>query len=283
MTSRRIDKVIDCGGARAAGPKEPNMPATIGRRIGRLLAAGVLLPLLLLGGRGGWAGRTAAPAADAAGASREETRSYRILFQEEIYSYQVFAPRGYRSRPPGPAIVLLHGAGGNGQASIAEWQDLANEQGVLLVAPTLLYGPKFEPVIPTLLRAILAEVRSAWKPDPRRIYIFGHSAGGVLTFDTAMLDGDCFAAAAVHAAVIYPNYDWILGRAKRRIPIAYYIGDRDQFFPLAAARRTRDLLTAAGFPLHYLEMPGHDHDYRAVAPQVNRDAWAYLSQQILPD
>jgi predicted esterase len=280
MASHRVHKVIDCGGVGAVGR---NMPATIRRRIGRLLAAGLLLPLLL-GGRGGWAGRTAA--ADAAGESREETRGYRILFQEEIYSYQVFAPRGYRSRPPGPArpaIVLLHGAGGNGQASIAEWRDLASEQGVLLVAPTLLYGPKFEPVIPTLLRAILAEVRSAWKPDPRRVYIFGHSAGGVLTFDTAMLDGDCFAAAAVHAAVIYPNYDWILGRARRRIPIAYYIGDRDQFFPLAAARRTRDLLAAAGFPLHYLEMPGHDHDYRAVAPQVNRDAWAFLSQQILPD
>jgi predicted esterase len=83
--------------------------------------------------------------------------------------------------------------------------------------------------------------------------------------------------------VIYPKYDWILDRAKRKTPIALYIGDRDEFFPLALARRTRDILQAAGFPLHYVELPGHDHDYHAVAEQVNRDAWAFLSQYSLPD
>ncbi len=244
----------------------------------RLLAAGLLLPLLLTG----LAVRPAEPAPPTGDAAPGEVHGYRILFQEEIYPYQVFVPRGYRTRPAGPELLLLHGVGGDGAWSIAAWKDLADEQGILLVAPTLQFSPQLDPLVPTLLRAILAEVAAKWQPDPTRVYLFGHSAGGVLTFDAAMLDADRFAAAAVHAAVIYPNYDWILGRARRKIPIAYYIGDRDQFFPLAQARRTRDILLAAGFPLHYLELPSHDHDYHAVAAQVNRDAWAFLSQYSLP-
>jgi predicted esterase len=216
-------------------------------------------------------------------ASPPEERSYRILFQEEIYQYSVFAPRGYRARSPGPAILLLHGAGGNAAWSIAAWKDFANEKGILLIAPTVPYGPQFQPLIPTLLRSILAEVERIWKPDPHRVYLFGHSAGGVVGFDVAMLDADRFAAAAIHAAVIYPDFDWILGRAKRKTPIALYIGDRDQFFPVDRARRTRDILQAAGFPLRYVELPGHDHDYHAVAAQVNRDAWDFLSQYSLPN
>ncbi len=229
----------------------------------------------------------AAPAAPAlqadADASKAEVRRYRILFQEEIYWYYVFAPRGYRQRPPGPAMLLLHGAGGTGEWSIETWKDLADEKGVLLVAPTLPMGPVIESQAPALFRAILAQVKTAWKLDPHRVYVFGHSAGGILTFDAATMDSDVFAAAVVHAGVITPEYDWILGRATRKTPIALYIGDRDQFFPLAQTRRTRDKLQAAGFPLHYVEIPGHDHNYHEVAAQLNRDAWAFLSQYSLPD
>lgn len=219
---------------------------------------------------------------NAAGASREQLRGYRILFQEEIYPYYVFAPRGYDSLAAPPAIVLLHGVGGNGEWSIQAWKDLANEKGILLVAPTLAFTRQTEPLVPALLRSILARVESDWRLDPRRVYLFGHSAGGVSTLDAAMLDGDLFAAAAVHAAAIFPNYDWILASAKRKIPIALYVGDRDPWFPLPLVHRTRDLLQAAGFPLHYVELPGHDHDYHAVAEKVNRDAWAFLSQSSLP-
>jgi poly(3-hydroxybutyrate) depolymerase len=207
--------------------------------------------------------------------------SNRILFQEEIYPYQVLVPDSYSAQAAGPAIVLLHGAGGNGAWSIAAWKDLAEEKGILLIAPTLPFGPQFEPLVPSLLRAIVAEAASKWKPDRNKIYLFGHSAGGILGFDAAMMDSELFAAAAIHAAMIFPSYDWIVGRARRKIPIAFYIGDHDEYFPLPGARRTRDLLVAGGFPLHYVEMPGHDHNYRAVAEQVNRDAWAFLSQYSL--
>ena len=57
----------------------------------------------------------------------------------------------------------LHGLGGSGRSFIATWQDVAAEHGVLLVAPTLAYNAQLEPLVPTLLRAIVAQVK---KPRP---------------------------------------------------------------------------------------------------------------------
>ena len=52
---------------------------------------------------------------------------------------------------------------------------------------------------------------------------------------------------------INPDYRWIINQAKRKTPIAIYIGDRDEFFPVERVRKTRDLLINAGFPVHYVE------------------------------
>jgi polyhydroxybutyrate depolymerase len=220
--------------------------------------------------------------APASGGAKVEVRSYAITYEGATYRYFIYAPPGYGAAHAGPAILGLHGGGGNGLEQIAAWRQLADEQGILLIAPTLPQGPAIEPLAPGLLRAILTQAATNWTIDARRVYLFGHSAGGVLAFDAAMMDSDCFAAAAVHAAVIDPAYDWILSRAQRKPPIALYIGDRDSFFSLAQARRTRDTLAAAGFEVRYSELPDHDHSYSAVAAEVNRDAWRFLSAYSLP-
>ena len=274
---------------------------------GRLLAAALLLPVLLTGhsvraaevaAMKGTARALQAPpqapfaaaaptaAPDAQDASPEEVKSYRILFQEEIYPYQVFAPRGYRTRPAGPAILLLHGVGGDGPWSIAAWKDLANEKGILLVAPTVPFGPQFEPLMPTLLRSHpRRRCRRGWKLDPRRVYLFGHFGAQAPDFSAPARDRRSLRRrpGRVHRGDLSQVRLDRWPRQAQNADALSLIGDRDEFFPLALARRTRDIRQAAGFPLHYVELPGHDHDYHAVAEQVNRDAWAFLSQYSLPD
>jgi poly(3-hydroxybutyrate) depolymerase len=211
-----------------------------------------------------------------------EMHTERIPFHEAIYSYEVYVPAHAKGRKDLPVLMALHGKGGNGQWSIKVWKDFADEKGILLVAPTLDYSEQLEEEIPALLLVMLDEVHSRWSFDPRRVYLFGHSAGGVCGFDVAMMDSERFAAVAIHAAEIFPTYDWILTRAKRKTPIAYFIGDHDQFFSFAATRRTRDLLEQAGFPLRYVEIPDHDHTYETVAGDLDRQFWTYLSQYQLP-
>jgi poly(3-hydroxybutyrate) depolymerase len=201
----------------------------------------------------------------------------RIHFEEQDFPFLVFLPSAYDGRRSLPALLALHGSGGNGRQSIAAWRSAAEQNGIVLIAPTLPAGPALEPKVHLLLRDLLAEVLRQWKVDSRRVYLFGHSAGGVFSFDAVMLDSDLFAAAAIHAAAIDPDYDWILAKAQRKAPIALYIGDGDPFFSLPRVRRTRDVLQAGGFTVHYVEIPHHDHDYAAVADWVNRDAWKFLS------
>ncbi len=86
----------------------------------------------------------------------------------------------------------------------------------------------------------------------------------------------------MHANRIADDYEWIVTRAQRKTPIAIYIGDHDQFFPQDSVRKTRDLLRKAGFPVHYVELDHHDHNYYARADEINADAWNFLKEVSLP-
>ena len=78
------------------------------------------------------------------------------------------------------------------------------------------------------------------------------------------------------------EYTGIVARAQRKTPIAIYIGDHDQFFTVENVRKTRDLLLKAGFPIHYVELANHDHNYYARSDEINSDAWKFFRKNSLP-
>jgi predicted esterase len=183
---------------------------------------------------------------------------------------------------PPPALLLVHGGGGNGLGMIDVWKAFAEAHQILLVAPTLPLGAAIEVLEPQLFPLLMDSVQSSWKHDPARRYVFGYSAGGFVTYDAAMFTSSYFAAVGVFAGIITPDYDWILQKATRKTPVAIYIGDRDQFFSVSQAEATRDVLLANGFPVHFTLMTNQDHDYAAVAEFVNDDVWAFFGQHPLP-
>lgn len=214
----------------------------------------------------------AAMAAPPASTRFDDTKH--VTCEGRPYEYALFAPK---SKEPLAAIMLLHGAGGRGADMVSIWKPLANREHIVLIAPQLPRDLAFESAAPSVFRCVLADAERSASVEPQRVYLFGYSMGGYLTFDGAMFDSDLFAAAGVYAAAINPDYYAIVDSAKRKMPIAIYIGDRDQFFPIAQARGTRALLEGHGFPVHYTELPGQDHAYAPVSDRVNADAWAYLS------
>ncbi len=195
------------------------------------------------------------------------------------YSYHLFAQA---PTTISPAILLLHGAGDEAGNFIRAWTSLAKKENIVLIAPQLDRNPKFEDVALPVFRCIIGDAGKFAAIDPRRIYIFGHSAGGYLAYDGATLDSQFYAAVAVHGMEINPDYTWIVNKAKRKTPIAIYIGDRDEFFPVERVRKTRDLLISAGFPVHYVELKKHGHDYYYLSDQINLDAWNFLKDKQLP-
>ena len=212
--------------------------------------------------------------------SASDVSSKTIRCEDREFRYLLFAPA---AKTPLPAILLLHGAGDHAENQIEPWKRLAKTEGIVLIAPELPRDPNLEDVAMKVFHCIVEDAKQRAALDSRRIYLFGNSAGGYLAYDGATLESEYFAAAAVHGMVIADDYAWIVKKARRKTPIAIYIGDGDQFWSLARVRKTRDLLEKEGFPLHYVELKHHDHNYYALADKINADAWDFLQEYKLPE
>jgi predicted esterase len=111
------------------------------------------------------------------------------------------------------------------------------------------------------------------------VYLFGHSAGSGFALNMSLLETEYFAATAMHAsASVREQY---FAAATRKIPFAIFAGTDDPVFPLKEVRATVALLIKYGFPVRFVEIPGHGHDYRARAAEINRDAWEFFKQHAL--
>lgn len=201
-----------------------------------------------------------------------------VVCEGNKYHYLLSAPDKEKSSP---ALLLLHGSGDSPEPMVEAWQRFAKREGIVLIAPELPLRRDFEPVAPQVFRCMVEDAKRIAAVDPRRVYVFGNSMGGYLAYDAAAFDSDYFAAVAVHAMGIDPSYDRILEHATRKTPIAIYMGDRDPLVSLKNVRRTRDLLESKGFPVHYVELQDHDHNYYRVAERINPDIWNFLSGKSL--
>jgi predicted esterase len=115
-----------------------------------------------------------------------------------------------------------------------------------------------------------------------RIYLFGSSGGAVYSLTLSMLESQLFAATAIHAgAWRAPNEFRAVPYARRKIPIAIFIGDKDEYFPLFAVRKTQSALEKAGHPVSVTVIAGHSHNYADVALEVNRSAWDFMKAKRL--
>ncbi len=218
------------------------------------------------------------PALGSAAADSANSRTVRCVGGvEQVYLY--YSPD---LSQPLPAVMLLHGAGDVPANMVKAWQSFAKKRKIVLLAPQLPRDIKFEDAAPQIFRCVVEDAKQVVDVDPHRVYLFGNSMGGYLAFDGAMFESQYFAAIAVHANRIAEGYEGIVTRAVRKTPIAIYIGDHDQYFSQDSVRKTRDLLRKAGFPVHYVELDHHDHNYYARADEINSDAWKFMKKNILP-
>jgi len=198
-------------------------------------------------------------------------------------TYYLLVPANLNT--PAPLIVLLHGSGRDGQSLTDKWKNLALKEGVIIAAPdsggegwsSPRDGPDF-------LRDLVEELKAKHSVNPKRVYLFGHSAGAVFALLMSMVESEYFAATAVHAGAFRSAAELqTINSATRKIPLAIWVGDRDPFFPLRDVRITRDAFQAKGLPIEVTEMPRHDHWYYDLAPEINASAWAFLKKYELPN
>ena len=231
------------------------------------------------------AGRASHAAADS---PRWDVSQHKVNCEGRDYRYLLYAPaheNEHRTADgesgPRPALLLLHGAHGEPEPMVEAWKKLASLQGIVLLAPEIPSVAWFEAQAPAVFRCEAQDAEKFAPIDAARISVFGYSMGGYLAYDAAMYDSEFFAAVVVTSMGIDKDYDGILTEAKRKIPLAIYMGDRDPAVDVRSVRRTAEILKQNGFPVHYVEIKGHDHNYFAASEQINEDAWNFLRDKVL--
>jgi poly(3-hydroxybutyrate) depolymerase len=197
-------------------------------------------------------------------------------------SYYLLVPKSIKS--DAPLVLLLHGSGMNGRSLVEEWKSLAGKEGLILAGPdsNVASGWSLDSDGPEVVYELMETIKARHRINPRRVYLFGYSAGAVYALQLSMLMSDKLAATAVYAGAMDPASYKRIERAKRKIPVALFVSTNDPFFPVHKVRATYTVLKENGFSAYmkevWVEDAVHGHDYNSVARSVNRDAWKFLKK-----
>jgi predicted esterase len=193
-------------------------------------------------------------------------KSFRSSVDQTLQPYRLFVPSTYDGRKALPLILLLHGMGGDENTMFDAYgngvfETLAEKHGYIVACPkgrepTSMYrGPAEQDVLD-----VLAEVRQAYKVDPNRVYLTGHSMGAYGTWSIAIDHPDLFAA----LAPISGGGDPAEVVKTARIPQLVTHGDHDPTVPVTNSRVMVEALKKAGAEVKYTEVPGGNHSSVAV-------------------
>ena len=194
--------------------------------------------------------------------------------------FYLFVPDKLDAQTPAPLIVLLHGSGRNGLSLVEKWKDLAKKEKIILAGPDAVDSNVWRMSVdgPNFIHQLIEELKAKYAVNPRRVYLFGHSAGAGQSLHLSLMESEYFAAAAVHAGALREDSFSLIDEAKRKIPIAMFVGTNDQLVPVSVVRATRDALKERGFTADLTEIKGHTHWYYDRASEINRSAWDFLKK-----
>ena len=185
----------------------------------------------------------------------------------------LYVPRGFRPGGPVPLVVMLHGAGGTGDAMRFTFA-VADEFRVPVLAPdssgrtwdVILggFGPDVE-----FINAALTYAFAHLAVDPARIGIGGFSDGASYALSLGVANGDLF----THVLAFSPGFIARAGqRGKPQIFISH--GTRDEVLPIDRTSRTIvPDLERRGYKVTYREFNGP----HTVPPDLAREAFAWFT------
>ena len=220
-----------------------------------------------------------------ASASSNKITKEKFEFAGKQRTYYLYVPATIKTATPAPLIMLLHGSNRNGLSLVEKWKELAEKEGIILVGPDSSDPARWslDNDGTEFLNELIALVKSTHPIDSRRVYLFGHSGGAIMAILISLLESEYFAATAIHAGLLDPGDYRLIDYAKRKIPFAIFVGDRDLLFPFSQVAATRDVLKARAFPVELTKIANHDHWYYDLAPKINQSAWDFLKAHPLSE
>jgi poly(3-hydroxybutyrate) depolymerase len=206
-----------------------------------------------------------------AGRTGDIKRHYLFQAAGEIMPYHIYVPTTYTPNRAFPLIVALHGLGANEDSMFGVLYNvpkLAEQHGYIVVAPLGYrsdggYGA-FQAAGQTNRRTQLSEqevmevvqrIRQQYKIDENRIYLMGHSMGGIGTWAIGARHPELWAALGPISGTGDPS----MIEKMRAIPEVVVHGDADTVVPVTGARAMVAEMKKLGVDVQYIEVPGGNH------------------------
>jgi phospholipase/carboxylesterase len=164
----------------------------------------------------------------------------------------VYRPATLRADRPAPLLLLLHGATGSGSRAIQVFKHLADERGLLLLAPDSRaytwdivlggFGPD---------RALVAVFRQQ-NIDPARVAVGGFSDGASYALTLGLANGDLFSRVLAFSPGFVAD---VIRRGSPRFFVSH--GTRDTILPIeTCGRRIAREFRELGYHIRFLEFDG---------------------------
>jgi poly(3-hydroxybutyrate) depolymerase len=116
-------------------------------------------------------------------------------------------PSTIKAPATAPLIVMLHGSNRTGVTLVEKWKDYAKKEGIIIAGPDAsnLSGWGSPQDGPDFLHDLIEELKTRYPINPRRVYLFGHSAGASFALHMSLMESQYFAATAIHAGALAPD------------------------------------------------------------------------------
>ena len=188
----------------------------------------------------------------------------------------VYVPAGYEATEEAPLALMLHGAGGDARGGISRFLDLADEAGLILLAPESRgrtwdvlvggYGPDVE-----FIDRALEQTFDRLAVDAGSLAVAGFSDGASYALSVGLTNGDLF----THVIAFSPGFA-SPAAYRGKPPIFVSHGTRDKVLPIAdTSRRIVPELERTGYEVRYQEFDGP----HTVPESVAREALEWFTAE----
>lgn len=185
-------------------------------------------------------------------------------------------PAGYSPSRPAPLVVLLHGAGSDERSGLGPLAGLADDAGLLLLAPKS-HGRTWDGILDEFgpdvaaIDALLGHLFERFAVDSSRLAVGGFSDGASYALGLGLANGDLFSHLIAFSPGFVPSE-----RRRGRPQVFVSHGVEDAVLPIGrSSRLIVPSLRRDRYSVSYREFDGGHR----VPPEVARAAVAWMTRR----
>jgi poly(3-hydroxybutyrate) depolymerase len=203
-------------------------------------------------------------------------------------TYWTYVPAAYDATHATPITLLVwsHGCGGQSAGDIDTVSPGGGQSWISIAvdgreADAQGNGGCWDPNSDSaLLLAAIANVKTHFNIDPRRVILGGYSSGGDLSYRTAFYNSTMFAGVLAENTSPFrdtgSSQSASLAAATFKFHVVHVAHTEDAEYPIAGVESETDAMTAAGFPLTLIKRPGTHYDPDTATTGTDHDLRTYL-------